>query len=126
MVGSVPGCVDDGKDPISQVDAIAVLHGVDALGGHGLGHPKERLHPCTAIGSRRTGYQPRGINQMRNSAFVRPQGCAREVAEEGPCASCVVDMDVRNDEMCEVCGTHAQRLERLQHHGDIGSRARFY
>jgi len=38
----------------------------------------------------------------------------------------MVDMDMRDDEMCEIPGIHPQRMERLKYNGDVSSGARLH
>lgn len=118
-MGGVPRRVDHREGASADRDPRTIGEEADPVGGARQGLAVHRSHASLSIGSSRAGDQPPRVHQVRRSALVHPERGGREPLEESAGSTSMIDVDVRDDQVCEVRGADPERFERGQYDGPV-------
>ena len=125
VVRRMPGCLQDEEVAVAEGDRVRVLQRTNAAARDGLGRSEELAHlgfPPDARGARD---QARRVDEVRCATLVHPDRGAREALGEPADPTRVIEVDVREHDVRELVGGHAERVERLGDRFDRRPRSGF-
>ena len=118
--------VERTERPSPDVERTGFAQDPESFRRNGFHGSEQRRHALLAVDPRGAGHQPGRIRQMARAAFVHPDGRVRESAGQRSHPARVIQVDVREHDVCERVGCDAERLERAGHGLDGCARAGFH